>query len=473
MSFRPARLNAAEVPADLSCRFRCEGELIDEVQVIDLSTSGCSAVAPSGFVPTPGSLLEDFELVLGVRPIWAGDAIVVHGSPERFGARFTSGLLDVDHLRLGATLEGRLAIRSEQRERLPATWRAAVADLRHLLEAARGEVEEFERTESQDPLRRKDEEAEIFEALRVRWGEPFLDALRELHAMSKDFDDRTASVGRGYASTMLMPLLTTCPLMRRAYEKPLGYAGDFRMMELCFATEPLGDGLFGRFLSFMSSHLSLTRTAVAREAVVREAVQRMVEKRGPGSEPVRVLAVAAGPAMELRRWLEQVGDLQRPVQLILLDQDRSAHESAHRHLTRILLEQHRGMLPVTVRCLHFSVRQLVSPRAPEEHAVVSETLADLDLVYSTGLYDYLPDPIGQRLTQRLCSLLRPGGQALIGNMVEATDATWLMEYALDWPILYRTEKDMLRLAERLEPAPANLTVTRDTTGGCLFLDVEP
>jgi extracellular factor (EF) 3-hydroxypalmitic acid methyl ester biosynthesis protein len=473
VTFRPARLNATDLPADLVCFFRCDGAHIGPLPVIDLSTAGFSAVSPHEFALTPGSVLESFELVVGQRPIWAGDAVVVHARGARFGARFTSGLLDLQRLRLGATLEQRLAIRREQSERLPAEWRASVADLRQTLEDARAEVEEFERSGADDPLRKRDDEAQLFEALRLRWGHSYLQALVRLHEMSKCLDERAALLGRSYASSMLMPILASCLLHKRAYDKPLGYAGDYRMMELCFADEPMGEGLFGRFLFSISQQFSLVRAAVSRERVTRRALHQAVEKRGPGREPVRILAVAAGPGMELRRWLEETQTLDRPVQLILLDQDRAAHESAHRQLTRILLERHHGMLPVTVRCLHFSVRQLLSPRTPEERTVVSETIANLDLAYSTGLYDYLPDSVANRLTSRLYSLVRPDGRMLLGNMAEAPDTTWIMDYALDWPILYRTEEDMLRLGRALAPVPSRMSVTQDATGRCLFLDVEP
>jgi hypothetical protein len=118
------------------------------------------------------------------------------------------------------------------------------------------------------------------------------------------------------------------------------------------------------------------------------------------------------------------------------------------------------------------VRQLVSPRTPEEHTVVNETLANLDLVYSTGLYDYLPDPVAQRLTSRLYTLLRPGGRMLIGNFEETPNTTWIMDYAVDWPILYRDEAAMYRLASGLGARLARVDVSRDATGRCLFLDVE-
>jgi hypothetical protein len=465
--FRPARLDAALLPAEAGCRFRCDGVFMGPLNLLDLSTTGFAATAPPELLLPPGSVLESFELLLGERPVWTGEAVVVHGSTGRIGGRFTSGVLDLHHLRLGATLEGRLAVHREQSVRLPAEWRAAVGDLRQLLEDVRFELEQVERSETHDPIHRAEEEALLFEELRARWGTAFCAALAQMHARSKDLDARTAVLGHGYASSMLMPLLMACPLQRRAYEKPLGYAGDYRMMELCFTPEPAGDSLFGRFLHSTTQQLSLARAVVAREAVTRAAVRAACET--PGEEPVRVLALAAGPAIELRRFLEETGPLARPLELILLDQDRQAHESAHRHLTRILLERHHGLLPVSVHCLHFSVRQLLRPQTVEDQRVVGETLADLDLIYSSGLYDYLPERVASLLTQLLYTRLKVGGRLLLGNLTEAPDSTWIMDFVWGWPLLYRTPETMLRLGAGL-PEGAKIGLTRDATGHCLFLD---
>ena len=184
---------------------------------------------------------------------------------------------------------------------------------------------------------------------------------------------------------------------------------------------------------------------------------------------MRILSLAAGPAIELRNLLEETTALDRPLELILLDQDRAAHESAHANLTRVLLERHRGMLPVSVRCLHFSIRQLLSPRSQEETVVV-EGLSDLDLVYSAGLYDYLSQPVASALTKLLYSRLRPGGRLLLGNIVETPESTWFMEYVLAWTAIYRNDETMLQLAEGLIPPPATAGITRDATGRAIFLD---
>ncbi len=393
----------------------------------------------------------------------------MHGDIGRIGARFTSGLLDLDHLHLGATLESRLAVLRQQREHLPASWRAAVSDVRQLLEDVRLEVEEFERTVPHDPLYRAEEEASLFEGLRARWGATYYASLATLHEQSSSLSDDVVPLARSYASSALMPLLLACPMHRRAYEKPLGYAGDFRMMELYFTRDLSGVGLFGRFLHSVAQGYSLAAAVVAREAVMREAVVEALRADHHG--PVRVLSLASGPAIELRRLLGELKSLERPVDLILLDQDEGALDRAHRRLARLLVEQHKDQLPVTLQCLHFSVRQLLKPETAEEKLVRYVMLQNLDLVYSAGLYDYLTDPVASRLTEVLYSRLRPGGRLLLGNLVETPDTTWIMEYVLGWHLVYRSEPSFLRLANGLKPAPARCAITRDWTERCLFLDV--
>jgi extracellular factor (EF) 3-hydroxypalmitic acid methyl ester biosynthesis protein len=442
---------------------------VGPLQIVDLGATGFGAEITPDLTLPPGSVLEEFDILLEGRQIWSGEAVVVHGHADRIGARFTSGVLDLAHLKLGATIDNRVRVLSAQKHRLAPSWRAAVGDVRQLLEEARLEVEAFERAVPADPLYRAEEEATLFAGLQAGWGTAYFAALADLQEESKTLDPADVPLAQSYASLALMPLLAACPMHRRAYEKPLGYAGDYHMMELYFTRDFRGDGLFGRFLHSVGQQYSLGRTVVAREVVMRQAVRAAI--RAPGEDPVRILSVAAGPAIELRKVLAELTSLERPLDLILLDQDEAAHETAHRRLTRLLVEHHKGRLPVRLECLHFSVRQLLKPQTLEEAAVAEKVLGHLDLAYSAGLYDYLTDSVAARLTHLLYSRLRPGGRLLVGNLMETPDTTWLMEYVLGWHLVYRTEPDMLRFAEGLAPAPASVGVTRDATGRCLFLDV--
>jgi extracellular factor (EF) 3-hydroxypalmitic acid methyl ester biosynthesis protein len=466
--FRPARLSSADLPESLACRFQVDHAPMGPYAVLDLGTTGLGIASAEDLI-APGAKLEALELLRGDRLLWSGSATAVHATDGRIGARFDSGMVDLHALRLEATLDERLAVWKEQRERLPHPWRARVSDMRQLLEDAKLELDEMERANVQDPLRRHEDEAELFERLHKQWGAAFSGEIAALYELSKPFDARTRALGRSYAASALMPLLIACPMHRRAYEKPFGYAGDFRMMELCFAPERTGDGLFGRFMQSIAQGYSLVRAVVEREVVLRDAVRTVLE--ADTNEPGRILSLAAGPAIELRRILEGTPNIKRPVELVLLDQDEGAHETAHQRLTRLLLERHRGALPITLKCLHFSVRQLLKPETPEERGVVDETLADMDLIYSAGLVDYLPDAVAVRLTQLAYSKLRPGGRLLLGNLIEAADTTWMLDVVLNWQLQYRTDAQMLHFAAGLVPAPSKAGITRDSTGCCVFLDI--
>ena len=257
--FRPTRLDPTALLADLTCEFSCDGASVGPLVILDLSATGFAAAVEPALTLAPGSTLESFALAAGGRPIWTGAAVVVHTNGDRIGARFTSGILDLEQFRLGATLQERLLVHREDRERLSAEWRAAVADVRLLLEDVRFEVEEIESSDAFDPTRRRDDEAKLLGGLLAVWGPTFFGRLAELHELSRGFDARTAALGRNYAASMLMPLLTPGLFYRRAYEKPLGYAGDYRMMEIRLAPEFRGDTLYSRFLDAVLKNSAIPR----------------------------------------------------------------------------------------------------------------------------------------------------------------------------------------------------------------------
>ncbi len=276
-------------------------------------------------------------------------------------------------------------------------------------------------------------------------------------------------MARGYATASLLPLLLPCPLHRRAFEKPLGYAGDYQLMKLYFVPYPEGDTLFGRFIHFMSSKYTLAKAVVDRERCMREAVAEAIAT--PGEGPVRILSVACGPAIEIQNLIASLEHLNRPVELILLDQDQGALEACHREVSQKLIERHRGKLPMQLHGLHFSVKQFLKPQDAEELRVRDEVLTNLDLIYSAGLFDYMPDPVAIKLIRQLYVSLRPGGRLFVGNLKDAPDTSWILEFVIAWQLLYRTPASFRHLADGLVPTPSSSAIREDVTGHCMFLDV--
>jgi hypothetical protein len=71
----------------------------------------------------------------------------------------------------------------------------------------------------------------------------------------------------------------------------------------------------------------------------------------------------------------------------------------------------------------------------------------------------------------LYARLQPGGRLYLGNLQEAPDTTWMMEYVLAWHLTYRTPDSMQALARGLTPPPAEISVDIDASGYALFLSV--
>ena len=146
----------------------------------------------------------------------------------------------------------------------------------------------------------------------------------------------------------------------------------------------------------------------------------------------------------------------------LVDQDEGALAHAHARLRRAAL--HHGDR-VDIQCRYLSFRQLFSN--PELMA----ELSGQDLVYSAGLFDYLPEPVAGELLRCCAGLLRAGGRVAVGNAAEDPQVRWVPELVLDWHMIYRTEAQLRALAPELD-GPYRVGCERDPSGAWHFLTLE-
>lgn len=480
LRYRPRRLDTEELSAGLTCQFLVDESSLGPFAVLDLSPTGLAIAPGNDCVLAPGSSVNDLELSYGHDQIWKGTAQAVYqvdGASPRTGLRFTSGMFDLQLLQLNDSIvETRLALNLEQNAkyeaRLPPPWRSRVASVRHLLEGAREVVEEAESQLNEDSILRANEEHALFHRVFDRWGPIFHDQLRTLHRESKAFDGSTRELARAYATRELLALVSPCPMHRRAYEKPLGYAGDYRMMMLMLQEGYKGKNIYSRFLHHVSKNYSFGKMVKKRELTIRRVIRGAVSSGATSKDhPLRILSLACGPAVELQNLIREIDKIDSPVELILIDQDEETMQYCHEAVSREILK--RGVdfaSKVNLNCLHLSVRQLLQPKGTLEREFIRKNIQGVDLIYSIGLYDYLPQSIAKKLTRTLYRNLRPGGQLWLGNLAECPDTTWMMEHVLAWHLEYRTHETMLALAKGLNPEPAQQRVATDETELCLFLN---
>jgi SAM-dependent methyltransferase len=223
-------------------------------------------------------------------------------------------------------------------------------------------------------------------------------------------------------------LLMQDPFTHRAVTKPRGYAGDAVMMDFIYdgappsGTTEIGAGVFA----------ATTRAGMGLSVRYRrQLLQSLIDDTVVRHEQARVLSVAAGHCRELQGSLVESAGFGG--EFVALDQDPlSCQEIARAHAGH------------AVRVVNQGVRELAGSA---QGSVLADALGSFDLIYSAGLYDYLPDALAKRLTRRLLAMLRPGGRLLIANFVPGGTGRGYMELFMDWTLVLRNEAAMRALAE--------------------------
>ena len=269
------------------------------------------------------------------------------------------------------------------------------------------------------------------------------------------------AIQQQFSRRQVQSLLVEAPWMRRALEKPLGYAGDYQVMRYMYEDQWAGETHFGRALGYAIHQTPAAQAVVARKNLMTRQLRQHSARHRPG-KPLRILLVAAGPAQELYEVLTDPRiDLE--IEAVLLEQETEALAYAESRL-RPVVERRRA--PTRIERLQESVRRVVADRH------FATQLGRFDVVVSAGLFDYLHPRMARRLITALTSTLAPGGTAYFGNMVPENPCRWIQEHGLDWWLIHRSRDELLDMARSAVPE-ASCWLLEEATGVNPFVAVSP
>jgi extracellular factor (EF) 3-hydroxypalmitic acid methyl ester biosynthesis protein len=282
-------------------------------------------------------------------------------------------------------------------------------------------------------------------------------------------------------------IVQEAPFYWRIINKPNGYAGDAQMMAFIYRNQFEGKTPFGMFL-----HKNAVSTKACQAVRNRKLyLTRQIIKVNGGN----ILSLAAGPAQEIRELLDVYTEDNN--NFLALDHDMetlrsydiSDREPRFKYALANAFQIIEGNY-LTARPRKFMER-FCSPRkdfqgfwsifSPLKYELRHLQKESFDLVYSSGLYDYiktfpLDDSKGTvGLTRHLFDLLKPGGTLIVGNFTHANpkDIRFGMEYINRWNLFYRDEKEMLEFARSIpEKAIADIRVVKESLGINNFLKIK-
>ncbi|GGF23848.1 hypothetical protein GCM10011611_32420 [Aliidongia dinghuensis] len=455
--YRPERFSAREAFG----RVLPTVEINNRSHVLnDLSMSGISVVGANDSEPPALGSSVVVRLRVGDELLHEGEAEVRRVEPTSAGARMAiqlnSGFLDVR--RLVARHQEVLLERELDRAALPENdlvpgeYRRHLSDIlfmfrefRTIADRAEARIRanggDVEGPEAQEFLDRC--EARLVPAWNAFWkrANALVEPLRQ--------DPDALAATKRYTERVLTPEVMAGAIWRRSYEKPLGYPGDYQIMNQVYDWQRVGSTLYEK----LQHRLGLENAAcvATRADMVREAIDQEI-RRAP-ERVTHIASLGCGSAREVIGYLDR-DMMPGRANFTLVDQDQGALSYAYERTYPSVI-RHGGT--ANLQCLNASFIQLL--RTGE----LFGKLPPQDLIYSVGLVDYFQARRAKTFIAALYEHLAPGGLLMIGNLKDSDiSCFWPMEFICDWTVVYRSHDDMRALAKGLGAAEVDV---RDDASG--------
>ena len=469
---RARRLRIADLKLD-GVRARLTHATLGEVEGVadDISLYGLAMVAPAARFRRElvfmGDRIERLVITCDSGQLYDGAATVrrlsERGEDLVLGLEVDSSGIDLSEVyRFGtrASFAKRWAQATEaaRNDHIAAPFKQWVAEIRTLLDAAQRFLDADDRALMTEDLRtmqqaRREYLAVVVPDLLARIN----DARAQLGAIVSGFTDEEHAAHRAYSSLQLSPFLKQAPFVRRALEKPLGYAGDYEMMNMLYRDPAEGESLLGKALNICFTEEPAAQANKNRIDYIGKLIRQAL-KDHPGR--IRIASLGCGPAREIEALLTTSPSLGSRLDIALIDQEERA--IAHCEQTLAPLAARTG---ARIRFIREGIRNLLSRDS------LSQKLGPCALIYSAGLFDYLEDRAFGRILGVLYEALVPGGLVAVGNVAAHNPSRWVMEYFAEWFLIHRTADDLVRLASEVAATAESVEVDAEPSGINLFLRI--
>lgn len=293
---------------------------------------------------------------------------------------------------------------------------------------------------------------------------PCIDVLFEkFERIASRLDEEQSPAHRNYMRRQLHPLVLCAPFAYRTFVKPLGYAGDYEMVNMISRNRPEGESLYAKivntwFVRQPPAEAHRNRLKYLSEKLLHESLRTQREGRS-----ARVCNVACGPAHEVQDFVGREGIADR-THFTMIDFNEETLSYLKSHMDEITQRTGRR---TGVDYVKKSVHRLLKE---SERGTYDEWRGRFDYVYCAGLFDYLSDNVCHALLEIMHDWVAPGGLLLATNVEPRNPLRQGMEHLLDWNLIYRTAAQMLSI----RPNAATLddcVALSDSTGVNVFLEV--
>lgn len=294
---------------------------------------------------------------------------------------------------------------------------------------------------------------------------PFIERMNKLsqrfeHEASQ-IPEELVSIHKAFTQRDLHPLIMTAPFVHRVYTKPLGYPGDYEMINMIYRDRLLGGSTYSKVVNALYIRAPIPQSVRYRNDTLVEHLLNETSRVMRKGKRLTAFSIGCGSAHEVSRFIRG-SEVSNATSFKLMDFSQETIDSAREQIQQAIDDTGRGP---SVEYVHESVHSLLKGASRKGGA--GDELETFDFVYCAGLFDYLSDKVCSRLIKLFYRHTNPGGLVFVTNMHTNNPNRFMMEHTMEWHLIYRNEDQMEGLAPKLG---AQRTVT-DPTGINLCLEI--
>jgi SAM-dependent methyltransferase len=217
---------------------------------------------------------------------------------------------------------------------------------------------------------------------------------------------------------LMDPVYKSDTIIGHCYNKPLGYSGDYQIIEKIYKYHRNSD--FIKWDEFF--HCMPAAVAVINRKDLAVSLLKNLNAKVRHSQ-AKVLILGSGPASEVNEYFQSV--TQNNLVFDLVDFDQRAIEYAMSKNQKYL------------EYLTFHNKNVLR-YSPD---------GSYDLIWSAGLFDYFQDSLFVRLLRRFSFYLKDDGEMIIGNFNVINPSKKIMEILGDWYLYHRSQEQLIGFAK--------------------------
>lgn len=249
------------------------------------------------------------------------------------------------------------------------------------------------------------------------------------------------------------PWVYRSEIVRYAYEKPRGYPGDYKLLEIIYDKKISSSNIGYCYDNYFLENLYA--------AAVRNRKDKMKEILSKSFKNTRkdnlsILNLACGSARELKNiFVDEGFEPGFNIVVSLVDRDKEALE-----FSQEILES--SSKKISFRFFNHNILDYCKER--EKYYSI---LGQHDIIYSIGLADYLPERILKQLILFCFNLLRPKGILVIAHKDSKQYKPLAPDWWCDWSFYHRSEEDVVNMFRNCNIF--NIKVERDPSNIMFFV----